>query len=125
MGIIKKTFIRASQLPAFKIMLLLFLMGMAFLKTAALVLMDISAVQFYLTEASRLSFGFDLILVSVLFAYIGYKSRLLFKYKGFGGFVLTTILIGFLLLMIGMIEAGLPFAFDILFISRGISIITQ
>ena len=55
MGILKKTFLRASQMPAFKIALLLFFMGMAFVKTVALVFMDISAVQLYLTQTSHLS----------------------------------------------------------------------
>ena len=93
MGILKKTFLRASQMPAFKIALLLFFMGMAFIKTVALDFMDISAVQLYLTQTSHLSIGFDLIFVSVLFSYIGYKSRLLYKHQGYGGFVVVTFLI--------------------------------
>ena len=118
MGILKKTFLRASQMPAFKIALLLFFMGMAFIKTVALVFMDISAVQLYLTQTSHLSIGFDLIFVSVLFSYIGYKSRLLYKHQGYGGFVVVTFLICFLTVLIGLIETHFPAVFDILFVSK-------
>ncbi len=118
MGILKKTFLRASQMPAFKIALLLFFMGMAFIKTVALVFMDISAVQLYLTQTSHLSIGFDLIFVSVLFSYVGYKSRLLYKHQGYGGFVIVTFLICFLTVLIGLIETHFPAVFDILFVSK-------
>ena len=93
MSVFKKVFIRASHMPAFHIGLLLFIMGLATIKSVALTFLDISAVQLFLTLTTHRTIGIDLIAVSVMMAFTGYETRFLSRRKGYGAVWIT----GFLL----------------------------
>ncbi len=118
MGFYKKFFIRVSQLPAFNIGLLMCLTFFAFLKSVMLVFADIGSVQLYLTKTGHLSIGIDFIFVSVLLSFIGWKTRNLFKYQGYGGFCLITL---FIALLTGLVMATAyqwPGVYDCLFVVK-------
>ena len=118
MGFYKKLFIRISQLPAFNIGLLMCLAFFAFIKSVMLVFADIGSVQLYLTKTGHLSLGVDFILVAVLFSYVGQKTRGLFKYQGYGGFRLMTLLILVLTALIVATAYHIPGVYDGLFIVK-------
>ncbi len=118
MGLFKKIFVTASQMPAFQISLLFFIMFLAIVKSTALTFLDVSAVHFMLTETSRRALGVDLIAVSILLGFVGYKTRLLYRRKGYGSFVLMTMLILTLIAIIGLIEYPFPEIYNILFILK-------
>lgn len=117
-GFLKKIFIRASRIPAFNIGLLFFLAALSFLKSVALTFTDISAVQLYLTQSSRLGFGFDLIITAVLLSFVGYQTRSLYRYQGYGGFILVSFLTALFTGLILGIEAQLTGIFDAFFIVK-------
>ncbi len=118
MGLFKKIFVTASQMPAFQISLLFFIMFLAVIKSMALTFLDVSAVHFILTETSRRALGIDLIAVSIILGLVGYKTRLLYRRKGYGAIVLMTILILTLIAIIGLIEYPYSEVYNILFILK-------
>lgn len=118
MSIFKKVFIRASHMPAFHIGLLLFIMGLATIKSVALTFLDISAVQLFLTLTTHRTIGIDLIAVSVMMAFTGYETRFLSRRKGYGAVWITGFLLLILMLLIGMIEYRVIGRYDALFIAK-------
>ena len=118
MSIFKKVFIKTSNMPAFHIGLLLFIMGLAGMKSIALTFLDIGAVQLFLTLTSHRAIGIDLISVAMLMAWTGYETRLLSRRKGYGAVWIMSLLLLIFMGLIGMIEYHIPAIYDLLFIAK-------
>lgn len=118
MSIFKKVFIKASNMPAFHIGLLLFIMGLAGMKSVALTFLDIGSVQLFLTLTSHRAIGIDLIAVALLMAAAGYETRLLVRRKGYGAVWIMSLLLLILMGLIGMVEYHIPGVYDALFIAK-------
>ncbi len=118
MSIFKKVFLIASKMPAFQIGLLLFVMGLAAMKSVALTFLDVAAVQFFLTHTARRAIGVDFIAVAMFMAGAGWMVRLLQQRKGYGAFIQMSLLLIVLIGLIGLIEIRSIGVYDALFIAK-------
>ncbi len=118
MTFLKGLFLKASELPAFNIGLILFLMTLAFVKSTALALLDTATVSWFLSEFGLLRIGFDFILVGVLMGWVGRRVLLLTRRRGYG--VLRVFLSVVLLVTLGLLAADFngEGGTDILFIIK-------
>ncbi len=103
MTFLKRLFLKASELPAFNIALILFLMTLALVKSMALALLDTGTVAWFLAEHGLLRIGFDFILLGVLMSFIGREVLLLKRRRGYG--VLRVFVVSVLLVTVGLLAA--------------------
>ncbi len=118
MTFLKRLFLKASELPAFNMGLILFLMGLAVLKSTALALIDTGTVALFLAENGILRIAFDFTVVGVLMSFAGREVLRLTRQRGYG--VMRVFSGAVLALTIGILtaEVGGVGGSDFLFILK-------